>query len=124
MEDRQDRVSRSTDLPAPPARVWEALTESGELSAWFGADAAGEFRPGGRVTFRWEDGRERGAVLEELDRPRRLAFRWLPFERNPRGETRMLGPGRVEITIEGVPGGTRITVAEQGDLGGLLEVGR
>ena len=124
MEDRQDRVNRSAELPAPPDTVWETLTETGELSAWFGAAAAGEFRPGGRITFRWEDGRERAAVCEELDRPRRLAFRWLPFERHPGGETRMLGPGRVEITIEGVPDGTRITVAEQGDLGGLLEVGR
>lgn len=123
MDDRQDRISRSAELPAPPDTVWEALTESGKLSEWFGARATGQFRPGGRVTFRWEDGRERVAVFEELDRPRRLAFRWLPFERHPRGETRIVGPGRVEITVERVPDGTRITVAEQGDLGGLLEVG-
>lgn len=127
MDRRGDRVRRTADLTASPERVWEALTEAGELSAWFGARAAGEFRPGGRVTFHWEDGGERAAVIEELDRPRRLTFRWLPFERRAGGETRVLGPGRVEITLEHVAGGTRITVTELGFEAGLptrVEVGR
>jgi uncharacterized protein YndB with AHSA1/START domain len=123
-EDRHDRVRRDARLPAPPDRVWEALTEAGELSAWFGAEASGEFRPGGMITFRWGDGRERAAMIEDLDRPHRLIFRWLPFERYPEGETRMRGPGWVEINLEAIPEGTRITVAEQADLGGVLEVGR
>jgi uncharacterized protein YndB with AHSA1/START domain len=124
VEDRPDRVRRDALLPAPPDRVWETLTETGELSAWFGAEAIGEFRRGGRLTFRWGDGRERAAVIEDLDPPHSLTFRWLRFERYPEGETRMRGPGRVEINLEAIPEGTRITVAEHGDLGGVLTVGR
>ena len=118
------RVRRREVLPAEPGRVWDALTEAGELSAWFGAEVGGEFRPLGRLTFRWGDGRERVAVIEDLERPTSLAFRWLPFERHPGGETRVLGPGRVEITLEEVPPGTRITVEEQGFVGRLPMVGR
>jgi uncharacterized protein YndB with AHSA1/START domain len=119
----EDRVIRNADVAAPPDRVWEALTEAGELSAWFGAEADGAFESGGRIRFRWRDGRERLAVIEELDRSRRLAFRWLPFERHPGGETRLLGPGRVEITLEPVPDGTRITVVERGSPERLPTVG-
>jgi uncharacterized protein YndB with AHSA1/START domain len=100
--------------------VWEALTKAGELSAWFGAAVSGEVRKTGRITFRWEDGRERPAVIEELERPRRLAFRWLPFERHRDGETRVVGTGRVEISVEEVPEGSRITVAERGPIGARL----
>jgi uncharacterized protein YndB with AHSA1/START domain len=110
-------IERQEVMPASPDRVWEALTEAGELSAWFGAEVSGELRAMGRITFRWEDGRERPAVIEELVRPRRLTFRWLPFERHPDGETRVVGTGRVEISVEEVPEGSRITVAEQGPNG-------
>jgi uncharacterized protein YndB with AHSA1/START domain len=120
----RDRVRRQEVLPAEPDRVWDMLTEAGELSAWFGAEVAGAFRPLGRLTFRWGDGRERVAVIEDLERPTSLAFRWLPFERRPGGETRVLGPGRVEITLEEVPPGTRITVEEQGFAERLPVVGR
>jgi uncharacterized protein YndB with AHSA1/START domain len=116
----EDRIRRTALLAAPPSRVWVALTEAGEVSAWFGAEATGEFRVGGRITFRWDDGRERRAVVEEVERPRRAAFRWLPFVRYPDGETRMLGPGRVEIELEELPEGTRITVVEWGSLESLV----
>jgi uncharacterized protein YndB with AHSA1/START domain len=115
-----DAIERQEVLPVPPDRVWEALTVAGELSAWFGAEVSGELRAMGRITFRWEDGRERPAVIEELEPPRRLAFRWLPFERRSGGETRVVGTGRVEISVEEVPGGSRITVAERGPIGAGL----
>jgi uncharacterized protein YndB with AHSA1/START domain len=116
----EDTIERQEVLPALPDRVWAALTEAGELSAWFGAEVTGEIREMGRVTFRWVDGRERPAVIEELERPRRLAFRWLPFERHADGETWVVGAGRVEISVEEVPEGSRITVAERGPIGAGL----
>jgi uncharacterized protein YndB with AHSA1/START domain len=107
-------VQRRVVLPAPPARVWSALTEAPELSAWFGAQVTVEARPGGRATFRWPDGRERGAVLEEVDPPSWLSFRWLPFERLGDGQARLVPPTRVELRLEPAEGGTILTLEERG----------
>ena len=107
-------VHREVELPAPPDRVWSALTEADELSVWFGAEVTLDPRRGGRLAARWPDGRERTGVVEEVEPGRRLAFRWLPFERHPGGEVLVLGPGRVAFDLEPVPGGTRLSVWEWG----------
>src|SRR6186713_2810895 len=54
-----DTVEREVTVPATPGEVWPAVTQSDEVSAWFGADAQLEVRPGGRGVFRWRDGTER-----------------------------------------------------------------
>ena len=105
-------VEREVVLPAPPARVWEALSDPEKLSAWFGAEASIEVRSRGRARFRWPDGTERIAVVETAEAPRLLVFRWLPFERMGRGATRPAVPGRVRITLEPRDGGTLLTVVE------------
>jgi len=106
------RVCREVTLPGGRERVWSALTEGGQLSAWFGADVQMDPTPGALATFRWGDGWERGAVVEEVDAPRRLAFRWLPFERTPAGRT-IVGPaGRVEFELAESEEGTRLSVTE------------
>jgi uncharacterized protein YndB with AHSA1/START domain len=109
-----NQVEREVLLPAPPARVWEALSEPEQLSAWFGADASMEVRPRGRARFRWPDGTERAAVVETAEEPRLLVFRWLPFERPNRGEARLTGVGRVRIALEPHDGGTLLSVVESG----------
>src|SRR6185436_19450927 len=48
-----DAVEREVTVPATPGEVWPAVTQSDEVSAWFGADAQLEVRPGGRGVFRW-----------------------------------------------------------------------
>src|SRR5437870_6977626 len=50
---RMEVVEREVTIPAPPAAVWGAMTRSDEVSAWFGADAELDVRPGGRGVFRW-----------------------------------------------------------------------
>ena len=80
-------VEREITIPATPDEVWPAVTESDELSSWFGAEVELEAQPGGRGVFRWPDGAERRVVVEDVERGRRLAFRWLPFQRTADGET-------------------------------------
>jgi uncharacterized protein YndB with AHSA1/START domain len=108
-----DTVEREVAVPATPGEVWPAVTQSDEISAWFGADAQLEVRPGGRGVFRWRDGTERHVVVEHVEPPRRLSFRWLPFQRTAAGEIVTLPSTRVEITLDEVPGGTRVRVVEQ-----------
>jgi uncharacterized protein YndB with AHSA1/START domain len=112
-----ERVERSVVVRAPVEAVWRALTESGQLSAWFGGEVELDPVPGGQLTVR-EDGRLRRAVVVDLEPERRLAFRWLPVhhrigflwgpDEQPAGTS-----GEVEITLATVSGGTRITVTER-----------
>ena len=106
-------IEREVTLPAPPGEVWPAVTHSDEVSAWFGAAADLEVRPGGRGVFRWPDGTERPIVVEEVEPLRRLCFRWLPFQRTAAGEIVTLPSTRVEITLDEVSEGTRVRVVEQ-----------
>jgi|SRR5690348_10483442 uncharacterized protein YndB with AHSA1/START domain len=106
-------VEREITVPALPLEVWPAVTRSEELSRWFGADVRLDAQPGGRGVFRWPDGTERAAVVEDVEPGHRLAFRWLPFQRTPDGEAVSLPSTRVEITLEAVPEGTRVRVLEQ-----------
>jgi uncharacterized protein YndB with AHSA1/START domain len=109
-----NEVEREIILPVSPARVWEALSDPEQLSAWFGAQASMEVRPRGRATFRWPDGTERAAVVETAEEPRLLVFRWLPFERVGQESTRRIAAGRVRIALEPRRGGTLLTVVESG----------
>jgi uncharacterized protein YndB with AHSA1/START domain len=107
-----DPVRREVVLPAPPDRVWAALSESKELAVWFGADVQIDPRPTGRALFRWPDGTERPAVVEEAEPERRLSFRWLAFVRDAGGEAVPAPAGRVEFELEEVAEGTRLCVTE------------
>jgi uncharacterized protein YndB with AHSA1/START domain len=109
-----DRIERRVELSASPEEVWPALSEGPRLSGWFGAHVDLEPSPGGRATFRWPDGRERGAIVEAVEHGRRLAFRWHPFERSPGGAVTVVGSGRVELVLEPSGSGSTLTVTEWG----------
>jgi uncharacterized protein YndB with AHSA1/START domain len=105
------RVERSVVVPAPPSEVWASLTDPSRLGSWFGAEVDIEARRGARARFRWDEHVERGAVVEEADPERVLAFRWLPFVKID-GQTRPAPWGRVEFVVERTPEGTKLTVTE------------
>jgi uncharacterized protein YndB with AHSA1/START domain len=109
-----DSIEREVTVPVTPAEVWLAVTQSEEVSAWFGADAELDVQPGGRGVFRWPDGTERHVVIETVEPARRLSFRWLPFQRSATGEIVTLPSTRVEITLDETAEGTRVRVVERG----------
>jgi uncharacterized protein YndB with AHSA1/START domain len=70
------------DLPASPARVFQALTEPGELRQWFATDAAVEPRLGGAYRF-WGTATigaprepDPAQVVTAFEPGRRLGFAW------------------------------------------------
>lgn len=100
-------------LTAPTEVVWREITDG--LTSWFGADVSVErFAPGARVEFRWPDGTLRAALLEEVDPPRVLSFRWLAWARLVDGRAIAQPPTHVEMTLEETEGGTRLRVVESG----------
>ena len=65
------------ELDAPPANVWRALTEPELLARWL---APNDFRAevGARFSFREAGGAAIECEVLELQRDRKLAYRWRP----------------------------------------------
>ena len=104
MQGRTIAMRRRTVLPGGREEVWRALTDPGRLAEWFANEVELDLRKGGRGIFRWDDGTERRATVEEVDEEHRLAFTW-----EEAGDE----PTRVEITLEDADGGgTEVTVVE------------
>jgi uncharacterized protein YndB with AHSA1/START domain len=97
-------VSRSVDLDAPPAEVWDALTEEALLREWLADEVELEAEPGGEIVCRYADGEERRGEVELVQEAERLAWSWW----REGGE----GPSRVELVLDAVADGTRLTVIE------------
>lgn len=100
-----EAVVRTVVLEAPPERVWEAVTEAAMLSEWLAPEVELEPHEGGAVRCRFEDGEERRGEVELVEEAERLAFVW----RREGG-----APSRVELALDAVAGGTRLTVIETG----------
>lgn len=94
-------------IPAPPAKVWAALTDPRVLATWWGPDGftntfqVCELRPGGawRFVMHGPDGRDypNESRFVELDAPRRWA---IEHTSPPRF--------RLTMTLSAVAGGTEI----------------
>ena len=95
-------VKREIVLPAAPDEVWEALTDPERLSEWFANDVELDARPGGHGVFRWDDGAERHARVDEVVPGERLGFEWSDGDE----------ASRVTIALEQVDAGTRVRVIE------------
>ena len=93
-------VRREIVYPAEPSEIWDALTDPTRLEDWFATEVELDPVPGGHGTFRWGNGEERHALVEEVDEERRLALRWED------------DGGEVVFTIEPAPEGTRLVVVE------------
>jgi uncharacterized protein YndB with AHSA1/START domain len=99
-------VRREMVLPVRPEELWPALTEADRLAEWFAPEVDIDARPGGGAVFRWAGGARR-AVIEEVEAPHRLSFRWAEM-----GEDGEAERSRVEFTLEEVEEGTRLRVVE------------
>ena len=96
-------VRREATLPVDRDTAWAALCDPDELATWLADEVDIEIREGAEGTLRWRSGEERLAVVEEVQERRRIALRWC----EPGGEASL-----VELTLDDVPGGTRLVVVE------------
>ena len=78
------RIDRTIEIDAAPDRVWRALTNARELSAWFQVEIEGEIAPGRDVwmtSVHPEHAGQRFRVrFTEMTPPRRLVWEWHPGE--------------------------------------------
>ena len=98
-----ERVTRSVELDAAPAEVWDALTEDALLGEWLADEVELEAEPGGEIVCRYADGEERRGEVELVEEAERLAWSW----RRESG-----APSRVELILDAVADRTRLTIIE------------
>jgi uncharacterized protein YndB with AHSA1/START domain len=112
------RIDRSIDIEAPPERVWRALTDAAELSAWFQVTIEGQIAPGQQVWMTsvhpQHTGQRWPVRIVEMTPPRRLVWQWLPGEIVPGLDYSQEPQTTVTFTLEPWGPGTRLTVAETG----------
>jgi uncharacterized protein YndB with AHSA1/START domain len=107
-------VEREIELPVSPQEAWEAITEAEQLQEWFANEVELDLNEGGEGVFRWDDGEERRAVVEEIEPLRRFAFTW---EGGPDG------PSTVAIELEERDGATLVRVRESANAGWATALG-
>jgi len=96
-------VRRELMLAVDRERAWAALCDPHELATWLADEVELEIDEGAEGVLRWDTGEERLVTVEEVQESRRISLRW----REPGGE-----PTIVELTLDDVPGGTRLIVVE------------
>ena len=96
-------VKREVVLPAERDEVWSALTDPERLQEWFANDVELDLEPGGEGIFRWDDGDERQATVEDVDPGRRISFTW---------DESHVAESHVAIELDEVEGGTSVVVTE------------
>ena len=97
-------VERNLVLDVPAEEAWRAIIDEAMLREWLAPDVELDPRPGGALLCVMEDGEQRPGWVESVEEGERLAFGW----RRDGLES------RVEISLEQVGEGTRVTVTETG----------
>jgi uncharacterized protein YndB with AHSA1/START domain len=123
-----DAIRKTARIDAPLARVWEALSDSRQFGAWFGAEFDGPFTAGATLTARIRPttvdpdvarlqephaGQPFEVTVAEVEAPHRFAFRWHPHGTggpdHPEDPTTL-----VAFVLEAEGDATRITITESG----------
>jgi uncharacterized protein YndB with AHSA1/START domain len=112
------RIDRSIEIQAPPERVWRALTDVAELSAWFQVEIEGQLTAGSEVwmtSVHPDHAGQRWPVrIVELTPFRRVVWRWVPGAIDPTIDYARAAQTTVTFTLEPASGGTRLSVSETG----------
>ena len=105
-------IDRRLDLHAPIERVWQALTDEGELQRWFPPTAELAAADGAEGWLDWGELGRYAIRVEAFEPPRRLVWRWAREADTPleQGQTTI-----VEWTLESIDGDrTRLILRESG----------
>lgn len=109
-------VRRTIDISAPVEKVWAAVTEPEHISRWFGRAEITGSGAGAVGTLTWPGNAPIPLRVEAFDAPRSVAYRW------SNDDALGAAPATLDeehstvftLTLEPIPGGTRLTVVETG----------
>ncbi len=105
-------VRRTITIAAPVEKVWAAITEADHIARWFGQRAVlDEVAVGAGGVFSFDGYGDVPVVIEELDPPRMIAYRWGGEDAHAvdRDHSTVF-----RFTLEPLDDGTQLTVVESG----------
>jgi uncharacterized protein YndB with AHSA1/START domain len=114
-----DCIENQAELNAPVSRVWRALTDHSEFSAWFGVKLEAPFKAGeesqGQVTNPGYEHVTWRAVIQQVDPEQYFAFTWHPYAIKPEVDYSREVPTLVEFRLQASKtGGTLLDLSECG----------
>jgi uncharacterized protein YndB with AHSA1/START domain len=83
MSDRSRGYALRIEVAAPPARLWQALTDPALLTEWYAREARVDARTGGSYRVRLVPNLEREARIDLFQPPNRLRLIYLPSAQMP-----------------------------------------
>lgn len=114
----EDRIEKQIELKAPRARVWRALTDYREFSAWFGVKLEFPFVPGqtcrGQITIPGYEHMRMEIVVQKMEPGQLFSYTWHPYAIEPGVDYSKEPPTLVEFRLEEKAGDTLLTVTESG----------
>lgn len=112
------QIDRNISINAPVERVFRALTNADELSAWFQVRIEGTLAPNSEVwmtSVHPDHAGQRFRVrITAVEPPHRVQWQWHPGEVDPKLDYSREPMTTVTFTLESSNGGTRLTVSETG----------
>lgn len=113
-----DVIKKQIKLQASPNRVWNALTNYREFSAWFGVNLESPFVPGettvGQITIPGYEHVKMEVEVHKLQPETLFSFYWHPYAIEPDYDYSQEQPTLVEFHLEAIEDGTLLTVIESG----------
>ena len=105
-------ITKTIDIDASVEKVWATLTEPALIAQWFGDRCEFDATPGGTGVFGWtEHGAESRVVVEHVDRPKTLVYRWAHV---PGADPAPGNSTVVRFDLAETATGTRLTLLETG----------
>jgi uncharacterized protein YndB with AHSA1/START domain len=119
IDDRAFTVRRTITIAAPLEKVWAAVTEAEHIARWFPQTAVlDRVAVGGGGVFSFDGYGDFPVLIEELDPPRMIAYRWSNENARPVDPVDRAHSTVFRFTLEPVAlengGGTQLTVVESG----------
>ena len=113
-----DRIEQQIELKAPRGRVWRALTDHREFSAWFGVNLESPFVSGqstaGQITFPGYEHVRMEVVVQKIEPESYFSYTWHPYAIEPGVDYSQEPPTLVEFNLEENANGTLLKVTESG----------
>lgn len=108
-------VQRTIEISAPLGKVWAAITEAEHIARWFGQSAVlDDVSVGAKGVFSFEGYGDFPVVVEELDPPRMIAYRWSNENARPVAPVDPEHSTVFRFTLEPRGSATQLTVVETG----------